>query len=174
MGAMDELHARLRMQGTPRAKRTDRRRARELEYPLTPSMDQFDMTNGFNDLNGDITGLNLADMAAKMLFQLEDGSPTPKRNMELPSATPLLMTLEGDAEIEKEDTKAEKVALPESPQASDATATTEDPASYKTPPSKSTILDYSLDVNLDTQGLNISITPPETSPTPNQETAKGN
>ena len=73
---MDELHARLRMQGTPRTKRSDRRRAREL--PSTPSLDHFDMSAFASDpMDDDATGLNLADMAAKMLNQLEDGSPTP-------------------------------------------------------------------------------------------------
>jgi hypothetical protein len=76
LGAMDELHARLRMQGTPRTKRSDRRRAREL--PSTPSLDHFDMSAFASDpIDDDATGLNLADMAAKMLNQLEDGSPTP-------------------------------------------------------------------------------------------------
>ena len=136
VGAMDELHARLRMQGTPRTKRSDRRRAREL--PSTPSLDHFDMATFAMDdaADDDATGLSLADMAAKMLNQLEDGSPTPPpRRLNAPET----IREEADSvkinvpEVSQADTTiVDPVEIPSTPD------NRPDPASLITPPDKRT------------------------------------
>jgi hypothetical protein len=106
LGAIDDLHARLRSQGTPRAKRSDRRRARDM--PSTPSLGSFDgATFAIEDFDsGDATGLSLADMAAKMLNDLEIESPTPSRR---PLATPT--AIQEDSEGESSATLQEDESL---------------------------------------------------------------
>lgn len=135
VGAMDELHARLRMQGTPRTKRSDRRRAREL--PSTPSLDKFDMAAFANDdAVDDATGLSLADMAAKMLNQLEDGSPTPPPRRLIPSLLVHEETEENGLTV-PEPMEADTLThdLPEVPMTPEHRP---DPASLITPPDRQT------------------------------------
>ena len=137
VGAMDELHARLRMQGTPRTKRSDRRRAREL--PSTPSLDKFDMAAFAIDdiVDDDATGLNLADMAAKMLNQLEDASPTPTpRRLKAPEAIQEETEPKIDVTItEPSETNAPVDSPLETPSTPDNRP---DPASLITPPNRGT------------------------------------
>lgn len=73
-GALEDLHARLLKQGTPRAKRERRQR----DIPRTPDFDSFDFStfsiDGFGD---DTTGDALAEAARNMLGQLGETAPTP-------------------------------------------------------------------------------------------------
>jgi hypothetical protein len=131
LGAMDELHARLRMQGTPRTKRSDRRRAREL--PSTPSLDKFDMAAFALDehIDDDATGLSLADMAAKMLNQLEDGSPTPPPRRQV---NPQITTEDAEAEnVEADPFLLETTSQPNLPTTPENQL---DPTDFITPPGK--------------------------------------
>jgi hypothetical protein len=69
---MDDLTARLRNQGTPRAKRTDRRR---YDTPVSPIDDSFDwaaFTSGLTTEDGDVTGNSIAEAARRMLSGLDD------------------------------------------------------------------------------------------------------
>lgn len=70
IGIMDDLQARLRMQGTPRSKRSDRRKARNM--PSTPSLDRFDFSGAEFDSNieADASSTDLAGIAARLLGQL--------------------------------------------------------------------------------------------------------
>lgn len=72
-GALEDLHARLLRQGTPRAKRERRQR----DIPRTPDLDTFDFSafslDGFGD---DTTGDQLAEAARNMLGQMGESVPT--------------------------------------------------------------------------------------------------